>query len=482
MKSKYLDLLKRLVEAYEALPDEGLGRDDVLAEASEDEKKRLRDEVKRIGRPLEGSVFFDTWVWWEGRGGFERPAEEVALDLNILLERLDAFFGSRPIRAWLVSGDTEVMPIGERWWAAHAEASGRDLRPLSPRRSFPALQRGIYERRWMRASEWVRAEDAQRHLGRILEADRLRLGLCSLRGDVQTSFEGTGLIDDRPGHCRFGFRANGVVPNTEAAEEEIRECLAWAREEEIHVLAFPELCVPEACWHRLREEIARDPGALCLVIPGSYHVVDGEGRWTNAAPAWVVADEVREVARWEKLEPVEIATEAARSFPAMRKAVEAAGACDRLVERISVRSDVRMLATPFGVLGVAICRDALHTAHLARLLHRADHALILSMNESAKAYFSGATEAAGRDFVTAAFYVNAGQCLHDGNAAKLEMAFWRLPQTRLDGEGPSVRYFAEPGTDAPVIDGDEEFRRWPDHGRMAVSVPLPKNLAARRGG
>ncbi len=367
------------------------------------------------------------------------------------------------------------LVLGRRWW--NLVGRGRTKSKRGPLDSGPpfAVEWPFPHLRLVETSkeEWLNVGSARAAFEPVKRAEKLRIGLCCLSGHARTWFVGTEILDAERGV--YGFRASQIAEAESRYLEELGEAIAWARREKIHVLFFPELCVCAAGRERLRAEIADDPGELCLVVPGSYHEqVQGGGPWVNASPLWLVTgEEIAEVTSFEKGETFSFHVSGAKKKETIRDAylkAKAAG-CESLQEDIRPGGEIRALVTPVGVIGVAICKDALVASPLMlRYRQVVDHLLVLAMNDSSAAWFWSRAEEAARSFGSATFLANAAQVVKPEDA-EVDMALWRVP--RLPELDWRVRYRRAVPCPQPR---DAEYRRLPAEGRVRFEIEIPPEL------
>lgn len=429
------------------------------------EVQQLRSDLTgwvQRGKPVVGAL-----EWWRTHESDYSDDASRAEALTVLLTALDDHFTGNPTRPIAVAGGFRL--VGQRWWWTTTD---QPRAPFSVQEPFRCLMRGV-----VKDDEWIHHTGLRIAFAHALRGGRLRVGLCALTGACRTTFEGT-----RPlGRGVYGFRGTSVEP-PEAAAAELRECVAWAAEQGVHVLIFPELAIDAEGRGVLRGAIQESPRELCLVVPGSFHVESERdaSRYANSAPLWaVVGGRVETIGVEEKTEP--LTTGASRVGEAVREVARSAG-CSAVREDVRPDGHVRLVSTPVGILAVVICRDALMEATegafgdvSVRAFRAADHVLLVSMNGSPSAWFWSRAELIARQFEAATFYVNADHVITPQTADTVDLAFWRLPYrpaflaTAPEGCGDRARLFRS----APSASDDPAVRTGPlpDSGRALVEFP-----------
>lgn len=300
MSDSYEELAKLLWE-YDGLLDQPEYR--YLRVASDPDNERtcaLKNKLPEI--PDRCGAIDIAIEWWRDYG--EPLTKHMRMErLHHLLRRLDqAFEGYHP--RLQVKTKAGLLLLGEGWWLAYRSAktaeTGNEISradwirdtPLPRIRVVPDLGALWLNSGPLRERIWNMVGAARRE-GRLPQVSELRIGLCVLGRHAKTQFEATGVLDQT--NNIHGFRAVAVVwdaVNQGSVEAELHTCVAWARQSRIHVLCFPELTLDGDGRDALRREIERDPGALCLVFPGSFHERDRNPRggieWVNRAPIWAV--------------------------------------------------------------------------------------------------------------------------------------------------------------------------------------------------
>lgn len=398
-------------------------------------------------------------AWTASTPGSRR---ERGVLLYQLLRRLDQHFAAKP----LTHIETRVghLVLGGRCWFAfeqHLPHERQTLRgrPLSVERPFPHLRAVPKTASFL----WLDPEAAKAALRRPFRDGELRVGLYGFSGKAKTHFRGTRVVDESP--RTFGFVGDGILP-TELHRKEVEDAVAWAALNHVDILCMPELCVDANGRAALVAALERTPGVGGLVVPGSFHVEAG-GDWVSEAPLWLVRDsKVYVIARTTKQEPFYLSVaDAGHLDPALAKSATDAGAA-WLREDMAAGNDLVVLPTPFGTLGVLICRDDL-TANARAMLYDLllDHLVVVSMNEGPKAWFWAHAEKR-RLCGLATYYVNASQAVAPA-AGQVDLAFALVPAV-LPEEPRQVR------VQSPGHHGGA----WGPDGRVLFTVKWPKDFVS----
>lgn len=134
------------------------------------------------------------------------------------------------------------------------------------------------------------------------------------------------------------WRADNVADEI-LRSQNVLELMERARQAKADVVVFPELTMPKGCVETLRKWLMRESHSLSWVVAGSFHVQDG-GRCFNRS--LVLDGQGNEILSWDKLLPFH--------KPAHGKHPE-------IRENIERGTQVRLLATPLGLISTPICRD-----------------------------------------------------------------------------------------------------------------------------
>ncbi|RJQ57182.1 MAG: hypothetical protein C4530_13230 [Desulfobacteraceae bacterium] len=404
-------------------------------------------------------------LWWqESQGQFLSEVQRIR-HLWQLLKELDRIYSARPI----IRGGGLVL--GKRWWnvakrcdEGRPRAGFLDGSTLTRSYEFPHLR--VVD---LDDDEWVELGKTKSAFMGVLSKRTLRVGLCPLSGRAKTFFRGTRVLPHEINtvgflaqEIRFWDDQTALSPNSlkSAYKDELRAAVRWAREERIHILCFPELCVCEEGRQLLRKEIDSDPGELALVLPGSYHVnTDPENNFeANTAPVWLVVDGiVRPLHDYQKVDLMAVEVkhlkfgdEGHPNHSVVALAREAG--CEWVKEDALEGNSALLLDTPIGVLAIAVCKDLLWSdrTRLGKYADVADHILVLSMNSSPGWFWFPAQKLSRLG--TGVFYVNTPQMVKTDDS-DTEIAFWNLPKLGNVGEKTKVCY-SRRAPDRQKIGGD----------------------------
>jgi hypothetical protein len=114
--------------------------------------------------------------------------------------------------------------------------------------------------------------------------------------------------------------------------------------------------------------------------------------------------------------------------------------CRCVREDIVGGTSLRLISTPLGIFGVAICKDLLWTERstLRRYADLADHLLIVSMNAAPARFWPEAVKLC--DLGTGVFFVNTPQLVPESYRSMTEIAFCHVPA--MKSFSPATRYCA----------------------------------------
>ncbi len=411
-----------------------------------DSKRSLAAEVN-LARE---NPLIAAYRWWQEREqGFVSEAQRLR-HLWLLLHCLDSSYSDKRLER---GGG---LLLGRRWWNVAMRLDGiRDQPKPTAGCHFPHLR--VVD---LRDHEWIPLAETEAAFAPVRRGKKLRVGLCCLSGRVRTFFRPTRVLLHEQNTT--GFLAQGINsrtgPTTRNDEmvatgdpeytDELRACVGWARENKVQILCFPELCVCPKGLAALRTEIEKGAGELSLVIPGSYHISDGSGTTSNAAPIWLIErGRLRELPAYEKADPMVIENPRGekRNKPEIAGILAVAefadqNGCGWIKEDIREGTIARLLYTPVGVIAVTICKDLLwaERTHLQRLADVADVILVVSMNTAGNRFWPKAESLC--PLGTAVFYVNTPQSVPPTDS-ETEIAFWYLPrvQTAAPEEHPTTQ-------------------------------------------
>ena len=362
--------------------------------------------------------------------------------LDFLLGQLDDHYSRHSLIQLKTAHGTLIL--GRRWWKQYAPHQTR-----SKFDDFSFLHmRLILNRKDHFISTLKHKGQFTAFFEQSARGEPFRVGLVCFSGNAKTWFEGTRPLpkEDKV----YGFQASHVAPS-EAFDAELKACLAWARKEKVHILCLPELCVSPVGRELLKQEIEKEPGSLCLVLPGTFHESDPDGSIINTAPVWLVgANGIVALATYHKGSRFEMSLKKASGLPNMANASKPAGekGCEVLKEDTLPIQEMCLLSTPIGLIGVMICKDMLVDRISQGYLDLVDHMLVLSMNASPTTIFYGKAESAARNYLTGTFYVNATQVVAADNSS-IEMAFW-YPPTKVDGKDCRSSFYRKLTPELPL--------------------------------
>lgn len=474
---------------------------------------RAADRIERnIWRAVRDKVYPLTEAkrWWDRFAATAGP-EERFLGLRLLLDFLDRRYSDLPP----AESPDGMFILGAVWWNWYGRKAAENGRgPLDKAKSqrewpFPHLRvvrpgpgappgAPRYKCVWPLVDPTV--------FGPALLSPVLRFGLCSLSGTAKTWFDPRPVLDQEAGV--IGFAATRIACDDadpgrakEAYLDELRRCVWWAVETQVHVLCLPELCACEAGRRVVREEIERDPGSLCLVVPGTFHdpaaaaattadppgadpgpgpaaeAVAVDSLCLNAAPIWVVGagNRVEQVALFRKVEPFNAPVDHLDGVDVLRdvRAAAVAQHMTHVEEYIEPGTDLCFIETPVGVFGIAVCKDVKLGDFMTDNARVADHLLIPSMNGNASALFVQTGLTLAQNFCVASYYVNAMQVVPpERERVKVCAAFSVFPPVGKVVED-QIYYRGQRAADihhvtAKVI-GDTGF--------VCVAVPFPEQNA-----
>lgn len=408
--------------------------------------------------------------------------------LFLILRRVDDLHSERPIVRLPISGGHIV--IGQRWWNVWGKTiSIYQKKPLerptfSVHLPFPHLRKVKLE-----DEEWLINKIIKQAFERVIEDGVLKFGLCSLSGKSKTQFIGTKVLDLQRsvfGFCAAYIEYDPIYSDQTSGSDgsrcqnsyiqELTECIQWARENNVHILCFPELSICSDGREAIRAEIEVNPGHICLIIPGTYHsqVTGTDDLFTNSAPIWIVNEgRITELAIFDKTEPFSMEVSKAKNLHSMSDVVEKAynNGCEYIEEHIQPGNMIRVLSTPIGLIGIAICKDSLANNDLIERYNAiVDHLIIISMNFSPIAWFWSESEKAVRNNFNAMYYVNASQIVEPDNT-DVDMVFWHLP-CHLPEDSPSKnkeRYFRKTSLSS-------QHCQLPENGRICLEIKIPPEM------
>jgi predicted amidohydrolase len=455
--------------------------EDIANEHTEIRVVRSNELTEKIKRSLEQVNSLPTAIKWYNEDIPERD-KTIARGyyLGCLLERIDKLYSEKPIIR-LQTPDKNIV-LGRRWWNVYGYINSENLeKPLErPAFSVHSLFPHIRKVR-LNDEEWFIDKIIERAFERVKEDGVLKFGLCSLTGRSKTQFVGTKVLQSSV----FGFYAASVEYDPIYSDrsicqngyiQELSECIQWARENNVHILCFPELSICSDGREAIRAEIETNPGHICLIIPGSYHnqVTGTNDLFTNSAPIWIVNNgKITELTIFDKTEPFSMDVSKAKDFNNMSDVIKKADekGCKYIEEHIQPGNMIRVLSTPIGIIGIAICKDLLANKDLIERYNIiVDHLIVVSMNFSSAAWFWTESEISVRANCGAMFYVNASQVVEPENT-DVDMVFWHIP-CQLFKDNPSKnkeRYFRQKPSNS-------QHYQLPEDGRVCFEIKIPSEM------
>lgn len=510
-ETDYVDFLIGLLEEHNQLAPNYSKLASVPFPLEPETSAILKDIEERLGNGPQDkgsdNILKEAAGWWEGLHSQKLTERERFLRLQLLLSKLDESFSARP--ALLKRGSSKDVVVGRRWWNHFGRCTSNDGKgPLDHGHRTESLPFPHIRVVKLGEGEWLGGDALERAFRPVTDPPRgaagknaprqksrtrpLRIGLCAFSGNARTFFAPTCKLDAKTGI--YGFRAEriGWFPPTKDADpregdagqyhQELRDCVRWAADENIHILLMPELSVCPSGLDTLREAINKTNSQLCLVIPGSFHVpsLEDPNERANAAPIWLRVDQKAThdgmLPQYEKNDRFSVSVSNLEgSITTQRLCDEAkAAGCSELKEDVVSGCSMRLLSTPVGVIGIAICKDVLFMDRggMSRYTDLADHMLVVSMNPAA-GYFQS-TAVLQAHLCTAMFYVNAAQVLRPLTRRPFpEAAMWQLP-CLVDDNPKRVIYYhpqhkqGRPGKGTRVL---------PEDGLVFVDgIPVPDDM------
>lgn len=455
----------------------------VAPEANDEHTHALLAELPTL--PNDFGAIESAIAWWREHGAVLQHLPRMER-LHHLLRRLDrALTDVGPV---MISTATGRLLLGERWWSMYRSAmlaetkreiseTGwvRDIVPLSRIRVLPEQADRWLESERLHERMWSTLRKRRQQEG-SLTSPELRIGLCVLGRHAKMQFDATGELDQT--RRIYGFRAVEVVwdgGDHGSVEAELRACVTWARETRINVLCFPELALDENGQKALRLEIERDPGSLCLIVPGSFHERDEKAGktigWVNRARIWTVRvgenAEIVELGAFEKTEPFTMSP--AHVEGAIRNHDPECG-CVGYREHIDPGDQLTIVSTPIGRFGIAICKDFFRSRLMDRYAPAVDHLIVVSMNEAVTDWFWFSSEELAKRSIAASYYVNSTQFIAE-NDATVDLAFFCFPDQTMVR---NAVYYGQTPVPKPARRADARAI-CADH-RVSASVPIPRTL------
>jgi hypothetical protein len=377
-------------------------------------RKWFDREVSRIEDMLDGG----------DEDGLARIGDKNSLALATALDRtIEREHGWQPTTIV-----TDVQ--GLRHWVVsdHGERAARSLHA-----GQGGLERFIVNRRLIPA-------DAGNYPVRIVQhANDLDLPRAMGEESI-TLFLGS--FGDGIGLARAGEQITGL--NDEAKRSvALESSLEVLSLESAHVAVFPELAITMAQRGRIVDWLADTTHDVRLLVPGSFHIVDG-GSVVNHS---CILDRDGSVL-----------IEHRKMLPLQR----AGGDC----EVIRPGEAIELLQTSIGVIGLLICRDFCDEARLAslRAALRVDWFLVPSLDDSLSPHFTEACRhvRSGATVVVANQTPDGAAAVDDGR--RRQKSFCLVPD-RPPGRGSEPDYVERPEGRIAVVSQPRVARKPLDRGR-----------------
>lgn len=485
----FIDELARLYAEYldERESDENV---DLAAypDPADDHTRRIKAELPRFDGDSLREVIDTAIEWWnthckslpQGRARFER--------LHYLLRCVDEILRNHTPQRF----DTSMgsLTIGPPWWNLYRRVRADAAGDWAHAYQFTPQRAPLMNIRLLRGENprCVKSGRFQSRMQLLLASNNrpaeLRIGLCVLGDRGQVEFAPTTLVDES--QKMYGFKSTRVADLPDCAgsvEQELRENIDWARRNGVHILCFPEFSVDSAGLAVIREEILTDPGSLCLVIPGSFHAeVEGKIGRANRAPVWLVEQDIvdgntvtqlHDSSWYDKGDPFTLEADDARG--ALSHVPEGA---QSFREHIDLGTDLTVIDTAVGRVGIAICKDLLGTDIAERYGTAIDHLIVISLSPKGGGTFWGVGDLASRRERIAVYYVNSCQWVERNNSS-LDLAYACFPERRYL---ENVAYLRQIPPNAP--NGQDPSGKWrpatlktlPSDRNVWISIPVPSTV------
>lgn len=485
------EFIKSLLNEYEKIADK---YPEILVETCPD-----NDLINGILRSLEGVKGIPTAMDWYSKIPKHKNPKDKGYYLGLLLNKLDKIYSEKPVTRYPISQGHILL--GRRWWNVFAKLMPTKRERLSRPAFSVSLPFPHIRSIRVDDEEWLKNIEIDRAFESVISDGVLRLGFCSLTGSSVTHFMGTIVLNSQDGIYGFCAECIKYAPseldcsfntdkNLSASQyqdgyiKELLECIQWARGNHIHVLCFPELSVCPEGRKAIRKEISLDRGHLCMIVPGSYHnrLNETSNLSVNAAPIWLVKadNSIIELASFEKTEPFSIDISVAQEFPGMLNVVSGAidNSCGSLKEHIRPGKMIRVLLTPLGIFGIAICKDRLVPSEIMKRYDMlVDHLLVISMNFSPIAWFWPVSEQTKHAYSSATFYVNASQVVNPDNS-DVDMVFWHIPchLPKWSKNTSKERYYRKLPSSIPRSESKIKYCQLPENGRVCCEIEIPTEM------
>lgn len=222
----------------------------------------------------------------------------------------------------------------------------------------------------------------------------------------------------------------------------ITKSIESAKKNKSKILIFPELLISEETEEFLTKELNKEENSLTLVIAGSSHKkIDGENLQNISKILFKDNKTWKELATYSKM------------IPFSRPNKEVNSNID--VENIETPSDVTIIPTKDGVIGIAICRDVMDLLNLRNPMHKycdfVDLMLVISYSTGDSNMFVGTAECLARWHNCATLYTNAISTAYDDKTGlpdnKTEVSFAIYPEKKIKSPfsvSGQITYIEEP--------------------------------------
>lgn len=278
-----------------------------------------------------------------------------------------------------------------------------------------------------------------------------KIGCFSLKGDFHTCFEHI----QQPNSTALEFRASNIA-GRKAYEDRITAVIQCAIKEKTDIVILPELTVDQEgrklIARLLREGFNRDNPSVKMVVAGSYHVCvsEADAQFVNRC---VVFDGYGEELPWrhDKMIPYKMRASDAQKLSLFPNFPAGIPPQTELWEGITPGSQLQLVDTPLGRIGIMICVDFLSEqadlCHRLAIDARCDLLFVPSMTYQT-ADFENAARTFSRNALAASFIANAACILSAPGKIQTEWgAHFLLPLPNLDGgrRNKGYRYLHEEG-------------------------------------
>lgn len=238
----------------------------------------------------------------------------------------------------------------------------------------------------------------------------------------------------------LNFKNKGLnVYQNENIKEAIEKSIAYAQKKSSSILIFPELIMNENAMQQLISYLNTNCGkssSLKLVVAGSMYE-NCNPPFTNTTHVYYNNDGVwGELTSYDKMIPFSVTAGKLSTAD-----------INTSIEDIDVETDVTIIPTKDGIIGVAICRDAMDLLDSHNPIHKytdfVDLLLIISYNNGDSNMFVGAAECLARWHNCGTLYTNSIKEAYPSGGGiddKLEISFAIYPyknsrsSTSLSGE------------------------------------------------